>query len=885
MPRDLRPRPLAHAIVELIIRMASRRKWVWSTVASAFAACASALASLPVYTTETRSVLIRDDPYFSQAAKRAQQNARTTTGVESLTAALTHDEYLRLISSAGIKNNRVRMLLQLMWHFAARPKEMREARPYDIVFGDQLADRASHVSVTFVTGKVVPVCGPYTIHVVLPKEVVCELRGFVNGKPALVALFTENDQAALSKAIASLRAPDQQRLGLRSVRRGALLHLAGKGVGDVELVQLSGHKRMDTLHRYLGWGRSSATMRLAASARHRAQITGGAEHGEPARQDLSPAQQPPKMGPNSGFKGRAGKRVPKPPSFFPRKAPSREDLGVAPRAEDSAAYPLHIKHTSRVNFAQVADMAAGTPLAEATELARRWCVSDELYGPTIRVDERKLPYAAFTADHIQQLLDADKIRPYTGDVRGFVKAFVLPNHQKKRLRVIAEPVINSTCAADFIPDLAYPSRLERRANARGALFDAELDFSAYFDQFDLGPDTARWMVFRAREEVAGHRLFALTRLPMGAKFAPSVAQTVTSVLVFPLLQLPDVRVDTCIDNIRVVATSAEAFVRALTILLERIRRASITLNDAHLWEQSPDEWLQRCAVTDAPRIFLGERYVRDTISNSDNCVTKLADAWARFKEGHQPSTYSLRNFASLVGLMLFMAHTINVDLSNYHTLLRAYGSIIADATGWDAPLTVTSDEVHDQLQGLVDILLENAPVALPVLAPPSRALEDYDAAIEVDASGSAWAAIVRLRDGRTFTLQQRWAYSVGHSAHAEPSAATRAVQWVRRFLGRGACVALVTDHRALATAQRRWNSNFGGFSSSGYHLNEFYRELYRSGGGQVFYVEGVSNQADALSRSPDAPLTLKVDEADLTFRDLRLTEHPYETIPRKPYQV
>jgi hypothetical protein len=417
------------------------------------------------------------------------------------------------------------------------------------------------------------------------------------------------------------------------------------------------------------------------------------------------------------------------------------------------------------------------------------------------------------------------------------------------------------------------------------MFDAELDFSAYFDQFDLGASAASWMVLKAREEVAGHRLFALTRLPMGAKFAPSVAQTATSVLVFPLLQLPDVRVDTCIDNIRVVATSAEAFIGALNILLERIRRARITVNDAHLWEQPTDEWLRRCAVTGAPRVFLGERYVRDSVSNSDNCVTKLSDAWTRLKEGHTVSTYSVRNFASLVGLALFMAHTIDIDLSNYHTLLRAYGRFIADATGWDDPFAITSDEVRAQLQDLVELLLGNAPVALPVLQPPSRSLEDYDAAIEVDASGSAWAAIVRFRDGRTFTLQQRWASSVGHSAHAEPSAAMRAVQWTRRFLGSDAHVALVTDHRALATAQRRWHSNFGGFSSTGYHLNEFFRELYRGGGGQVFYVEGVSNQADALSRSPHAPLTLKVEEVTLTFRDLQLTEHPYETIRRKPYQV
>jgi hypothetical protein len=139
--------------------------------------------------------------------------------------------------------------------------------------------------------------------------------------------------------------------------------------------------------------------------------------------------------------------------------------------------------------------------------------------------------------------------------------------------------------------------------------------------------------------------------------------------------------------------------------------------------------------------------------------------------------------------------------------------------------------------------------------------------------------------GEVFTLQQRWSVSMLHSARAEPTAALRAVQWTRQQLGGAASIALVTDHIAMASGQRRWNSGFGGFSSTGFHLNEFYRELYANGGGEVFYVEGEHNRADGLSRDPTAPFHLKAQRAQLTFRDLGLVAHPFETLPRRLYQV
>jgi hypothetical protein len=436
-------------------------------------------------------------------------------------------------------------------------------------------------------------------------------------------------------------------------------------------------------------------------------------------------------------------------------------------------------------------------------------------------------------------------------------------------------------------EVHYPSRLERRARAKGARFSVEIDFAAFFDQFSLTDTVQPWFTLRSKEEVDGSSLFVLTRMPMGATFAPSVAQAVTSALVYPLLSIAGVCVDTMIDNVRIVADSKQSFIRALRLFLERATSAGITLNDAETLRGTDDELAERFLVSDAPRIFLGEKYVGDTVSNAERLVDKLRDALneRRRARGPEELPYSARHFASMMGLALFMAHTVNVALSSYHTLLRAYAKVINDSEGWDKPCPAISEAAEAELARMAHVLLDNQPVNLPVLHPPSTSAKDYDAAIEVDASCTAWGAKVLLpASGRVFSLQQRWTAPINHSAWAEPRAALEAVRWARRQLGRSAKIALITDHSAMATGQRRWYANFGGFSNS-YHLNTFYDELYARGGGEVFYVEGLRNEADQLSRDASAPYQLRALESDVTFKELTSVTHPYATLLRKAYQV
>ena len=880
MPHDLAKAPLGSAVVEVVLRMANQRGWKWSTVASALSAAASALAGLPIYTMEVAGIDLKKCPQFAAAMRRAQHLARVDTAVGDISTPMelaTFDLLTgRTRSDQGIRVPNVRLLLQMCWHFAARVGDMRQVCPADIAFKENRGELVN-TSVTFRFGKGAAWWGPYTIHARLPAEVAKNLRATIGeaGRIGDEPLFRLSDQASLSTTVGRLA------LNLRSIRRGAIMHAASCGVSDEDLQQLSGHKRRDTLMRYLGWGRSSASAQQAATNRAEKQ-----QQMAPRGAGVVEVVQPPKMGLYSGRVGKQGRRVAAAPNFFPKTAPTRASLGL-PSDVDTSAWPLHIKSVGSVNWKAIQNMAAGTVLQDEVQKAGEWCNGTTGYGPSFPVVTERIALARFTEDQVRELLTAGKITPYCGPILGAVNAFLVPEPSKKRLRPIFEPWMNRTLDRVKLCDLQYPSRYERRAKARGARYIADFDFAAYFDQFKLAEESRPWFVLRSPVPVNGHRLFALTRMPMGACFAPGVAQVVTWLLVHPIITGKlRVNVDTMIDNVRICSDSPGDFIRAIRMFLERVKMAGITLNNASEWDTTDETILRNCSVTEATtsRLFLGEKYEGGKISNSDGNVEKLQQAMKRYDEvtAGEGTKYTIRHFASLIGLMLFMAHTLDVALAGLFPLLRAYGYIVGHTTGWDAPFTTLSRTIDMQVRSFAQTLLHNEALPLPVVDPPSCRNDDYDAIVIVDASASGWGAYVTFpATGTTWVLRQRWTTTMTRSAHAEPKAALRALFWARQQHP-GANVALVTDHIAIATGQRRWSSRYGGFSTS-YHLNELYKELYARGTSQVFFVQGENNMADGPSRDPSAQLSLTATRVAVTIPSLTVFAHPYAKQTRPWY--
>ncbi|MDP3759029.1 MAG: hypothetical protein Q8R01_00770, partial [Ramlibacter sp.] len=708
------------------------------------------------------------------------------------------------------------------------------------------------VTLTFRFGKGAAFWGPFSVVARAPTELAQALADACaasRGGP----LFSEREQRLVAAALKERGFP------LRSIRRGSLTLLAASGVSDSTLQIRSAHRRRDTLMRYLGWGIGSSDARRAA--RECGVVTGG--------------NAATRVGPNSGFVGNRGRRTKPPPPLIPNAPPSGKELGLEGDV-DCSAWRLHVKHVGLVDWNAVGNMVRGTRWEQPIDVARRWCTSTEFYGENIGpIADHRVPYSRIPAADVRTLLQFGKIAPHEGPIDNYVFGFLLPQPAKQVRRPIFEPHNNKTSLREAMPPLAYPSRRERRAAMVGRPFSAEFDLAAYFDQLPLAENVRSQFVLRVRDPVDGCNTFVLTRLPMGATFAPSVAQTLTWAVVAPLLEMPGVAVHTMIDNVRIAAPDLATFTAAVDLFLARARQAGLTLNP------------REAVDPQRPLVFLGEQYVEgERIANAQRHVDKLRAAHRRFTEGD--AIVTARQFAALVGLALFLAHTLGLGLAEHYGLLRAYRRIAervgagreGGINGWDLPLEFVAPTLAQNLTNIVATLVENRPVPLPTLRSPSYDNTAYDTVIVIDASESGWGAFVqRTREGLVLCLRQRWAAGIRHSATAEPRAVVRCVTWLlQNFEVRK--LAVVTDHEAIARGQRRWHSFNGGFSPA-YDLNEAYCTLYGDDRvAEVFIVAGELNPADGPSRDPGTATTVTATASTIVFPSLRSFAHPYPAINR-----
>ena len=98
-----------------------------------------------------------------------------------------------------------------------------------------------------------------------------------------------------------------------------------------------------------------------------------------------------------------------------------------------------------------------------------------------------------------------------------------------------------------------------------------------------------------------------------------------------------------------------------------------------------------------------------------------------------------------------------------------------------------------------------------------------------------------------------------------------------RTFGSLGAVAVVTDHQAMATAQRRHSSGFGGFSSA-FGLNEFFLRFQAMAPHlrrDVFFVAGVRNPADGPSRANRIRDGLSAVEVATQLPALATCWHPH----------
>ena len=472
--------PLESAIIELVLELAEARHWAWSTIAGGLGAAQAALLALPLYSTAPRPIVLSTNPAWTAALKRARHLARVEVRNMVGAAPMEVRDYERIMTT--IKGHRTWLLGAMVWHFASRVGDLRQCRPDDIVVGSaspaSSADRdVTHlVTITFRYGKGAAFCGPFSVCCRLPATVasaLVELLISARARPD-APLWASRDQSALSAAVAG-SCPG---CSLRSLRKGALVRAAAHGVPDGALMVLSGHRRMDTLHRYLGWGAASSTKAETAALIERRvpapalSIPGGAVGG-----GVLPGGRPapPTMGPYAGFwSGSKGRRCPKPPPMFPLRPPSSEDLGLVDSSSspyvDTASHAFNAKVPEPADFDVLLNFATGAAVEQDMRRAGEWLRTARHFGPTADpgaapIAAHRVPVGRFTDAQLDAMAAAHKFRALApGEaVRGTVRGFVVHAHHKRKSRPVFEPALNGSCSADARPPISYPSRRQRRA--------------------------------------------------------------------------------------------------------------------------------------------------------------------------------------------------------------------------------------------------------------------------------------------------------------------------------------------------------------------------------------------------------------------------------------
>eukprot|EP00796_Vickermania_ingenoplastis_P011276 gene11276-biopygen7754 len=152
----------------------------------------------------------------------------------------------------------------MLWMFAARPADITRLRVRSIAFSEPDANRNIPTQITIREGKGAKFRGPYPVASVLLPQQATVLQHLMQDKLGSQLIF-KNAAEVREQTLRVVHkvCPDAT---LQSLRKGAVLHLAHKGVPEDQLMRITGHTQVNTLRKYLGYGRQLTAEGVAAQA-------------------------------------------------------------------------------------------------------------------------------------------------------------------------------------------------------------------------------------------------------------------------------------------------------------------------------------------------------------------------------------------------------------------------------------------------------------------------------------------------------------------------------------------------------------------------------------------------------------------------------------------
>lgn len=838
IPQTLHRTPFDSAVLETITTLAKKRRWKPSTFSKALSDVAAACRSLTLYTNASSSIDLESSVLFTEAMRRARSLAESTIPKETR-PLLDHTLLLPLFTAPY-----PRALFCLCWHSAARVGDARQLRKEDIEFlsPDATGTAPVNVRITFRRGKGFAFWGLYSIVCKIPRQEAQKISTCMDSRLPNENIFSLEDQKFLTKILKS------RGFEARSIRKGRLITLARAGCSDSDIMALSGHKKLSTLRKYIGnegLNDAAAAERRATQETIRSPLQSSPRHGNEELDPTTGGDFQPVMGAFANLPQHGGQRFLPPPRFFPEKAPSNEQLGISKDLIPPGA-ELHVKSivplTDHALINLIPALCSNSTIVTTYRHFLRYLHDPSIY-PISPTPLRTIPISrSFSNADLDQLMSLGKIQVFDGTPRGFVNAFTV-QHKGKR-RPIFEPSSNAILKSTEIFKLHYPSRLSRRVvHSHAALFD----FATYYDQFELHPSVREQYVFRAMHHGA-LRTFALTRLPMGASPSAALAQLTTWCVTHDLIRQGNIIGHTMIDNVRFCGPR-ESVLAVAQSFTDICRTVGLQFNNEETGFYG--EGIGPCEY-----IFLGERYqlnsTQPLVGNTEKNLTKATNGISALSDRKTPYTY--RNFAALVGLLFFLAHTVNFNLSKVFNLLRTYRAIFSAVTtgttvGWDDELQfISPGAMFDIAQ-----LHEAVKASVPLYSPTTTKTQPLTT-IFVDSCAEGWGAVIDSK-GSQSTVSQSFSpteYPVTRfSANSEPLGIYNLLQFLlanKKLQGR---VVVFTDHEAVVSGAFDPTTGFKGFSRN-FYLNRLYllvQEIQTTARVTFEYIKGVENPADVVSRT------------------------------------
>ncbi|KPA85309.1 TATE DNA Transposon [Leptomonas pyrrhocoris] len=275
LPADLLSRRnLAAAVVEFVRRIAVTRQWKWSTTAKALASVSGALQQLPLYTNQREPIHLNRYPEWQKTVAAAQRFDRES--VAAPPSPITQEQKdAAQRNSLRQRDQEASLFLEMMWAFAARAGDLRTLQCRDVRFtgeepppfvdgGVTIWPDRYGVVLTMRRGKGARFRGPYSVPSTLPRESALILAHLLRSRRPTQHLFARPTE--ITDTIRTALRRENPLAALPSVRKGALRCMAANGMAEHELMIMSGHRRADTLHRYLGYGHQLTTEAATAQA-------------------------------------------------------------------------------------------------------------------------------------------------------------------------------------------------------------------------------------------------------------------------------------------------------------------------------------------------------------------------------------------------------------------------------------------------------------------------------------------------------------------------------------------------------------------------------------------------------------------------------------------